>query len=311
METLVTVTIPVFGIILTGYLAGKFGLLSEHSAKAINAFVYYFSLPALLFLLTTKADFAEIANFSFILVFVLGTVIVALIAAFGGRAIFGLTALPLTIHAMVSSYGNTGYMGVAIFLIAFGPGGVLPAIVATITANILVIGIGLTLLEGFWEGAFSQGPAALRVSKSLILNPLIMAPLLGLVVAILKLKFPAPITNYLDLLGSAAAPSALFSLGLSMTIQSVKVKWGEIAWLTVIKLLVQPLVTLAIIVYLIPLPSPYFEAAIILAALPTGASLFVIAEQYGSYTKEASAMIVCSTAGAVFTISTVFIALGI
>ena len=69
METLVTVTIPVFGIILTGYLAGKFSLLSEHSAKAINAFVYYFSLPALLFLLTTKADFAEIANFSFILVF--------------------------------------------------------------------------------------------------------------------------------------------------------------------------------------------------------------------------------------------------
>lgn len=311
METLVNVTIPVFGIVLTGYLAGRFGILGEASAGAVNAFVYYFALPALLFFFTAQASPAELGNLPFIAVFLTGTAVVMAIAAIGGRLLFGLPVAALTTHTMTAGFANTAYMGIPIFLTAFGKDGTLPAIVATIAANTLVIGIGIGLLEFGSRREDGEGGRLGATFKALARNPLLIAPIAGLVVAGLGVGIPLPVANYLDLLGSAAGPSALFALGLALSAQALRIKWSEVLWLSALKLVVQPLVTLALILHVWPLDDAWMAGALILSALPTGALVYVVAQRYGSYVQEASATIVVSTAISVATVSGVLIALGI
>ena len=311
METLINVTIPVFGIVLTGYLAGRMGILGEASARAVNAFVYYFSLPALLFLFTAQATLGEIVNVNFIAVFLLGTLIAVSVATLGGRFLFGLGTRSLVVHAMAAGFANTAYMGIPIFLTAFGKEGILPAIIATITANTLVIGIGIAVLESTQGEAFVRSPRVGNIFRSLGTNPLIMAPLLGLVVVALGVEIPVPFAKYLDLLGSAAGPSALFALGLALSAQNLRISWAEVAWLSAIKLVLQPLATFALLAYVIPLQGSWFQGALILSALPTGALVYVVAQQYSVHVIQASATIVVSTAVSVMTISIVLISLGI
>ena len=66
MEPVFNVVLPVFAIILAGFLCGRFGVLGEESTGALNGFVYYVALPVLLFHAMASADPAEILNWPFI-----------------------------------------------------------------------------------------------------------------------------------------------------------------------------------------------------------------------------------------------------
>ena len=81
----------------------------------------------------------------------------------------------------------------------------------------------------------------------------------------------------------------------------------EISWLVAVKLVLQPLVTWAFAVYL-GLPPFWLAAAVILAALPTGALTFVVATNYEIYIERTSAVILASTVVSVLTLSVVMVA---
>ena len=66
MDTLINVVVPVFGLILTGYLAGRFEVLGPESAAALTRFVYYFAFPAALFVFSARAPIDKTFNWPFI-----------------------------------------------------------------------------------------------------------------------------------------------------------------------------------------------------------------------------------------------------
>ena len=72
MDALINVVVPVFGVVLTGYLAGRFGVLGSDSAAALNRFVFYFALPPALFIYMARAPVEKIFNWPFIGAFVGG-----------------------------------------------------------------------------------------------------------------------------------------------------------------------------------------------------------------------------------------------
>src|SRR5260221_11889206 len=72
MNALINVVLPVFGIILTGYLAGRLEVLGRDSAAALNRFVFYFAVPPALFIATARAPIDKIFNWPFICAFVGG-----------------------------------------------------------------------------------------------------------------------------------------------------------------------------------------------------------------------------------------------
>ena len=308
MDALVNVAFPVFAIVLSGYLSGRLGVLGGESAAALNRFVYYFALPPLLFIFTARAPITEIFHWPFIFTFVGGTAVTLLIALIANHLFLRNRGLAeLSLFSLTAVFANTAYMGIPLFATAFGPEGTLPAIVATLAANTLLIGGAIAALETVQTSNASIHRSVLHVVRTLIRNPLLIAPLLGALVSLSAMPIPKPIGNFLDLMAAAAGPAALFALGLSLFGRELLGDIAEVAWLTAFKLIVHPMVTYVFAVHIFALEPVWAKSAIILSALPVGALVFVIAQQYDTYVQRASSAIVITTALSVLTISALLI----
>ena len=218
MDALINVVLPVFGIILTGYLAGRFEALGPDSAAALNRFVFYFALPAALFVFTARAPIDKIFNWPFIRAFISGALLTLLIALIIGRLWFHHhDVATLSMVGLTAGWGNIGYMGLPLLLTAYGPDGALPTIVSVFVTLILFVGSTIAVLEG----TRASGPSPLRMAAHLagmlLRNPLVISPLLGILFSMTELPLPKAVSNYLDLMAAAVAPAALFALGLSLS----------------------------------------------------------------------------------------------
>ena len=204
---------PVFALILSGFAAGRFRLLGPSGASELNKFVVFLALPALLFEVMARADWAVLWQPGFILAFGAGAFLVygvALLAlAWRGRRL-----AEASIDALNAGYANTGYIGFPICAAVFGEQSFALVTVATVMTASLMFAVAIVLIEvGVHEQAGFRHMAA-RVGGSLAKNPLIVAPVLGVGWASLHTALPEPVARYLHLLGGAASPCALASLGL-------------------------------------------------------------------------------------------------
>jgi malonate transporter len=313
MQAVFDVVLPVFGLILVGYLAGRFRLLGPESSEALNRFVYFFALPALLFVGMARVPVEKVFNLPFLAAFLGGIAIIFVIAIVVARFAFPGRGAARTLNGLSAVFANTGYMGIPLFLTAFGPEGTLPAVIATVTLGAIVMGAGVIMIELDLSQGGGLRKALKDVVRGVALNPLLIGPVAGLVVGAAGFNLPTPVATFCDLLGAAAGPSALFAIGLFLATRSIKALMGgrravEVTWLMVLKLIGQPLATwwLAGLIGLDPFWS---DAAVILAALPTGALVFVLASQYGLYVERASAIILASTVASVVTLSAIMVAL--
>lgn len=303
MGALINVVLPVFGIILTGYLAGRFEALGPESAAALNRFVFYFALPCALFIFTARAPIDKIFNWPFIGAFVGGALLTLLIALIVGRLWFHHHDVPtLSMVGLTAGWGNYGYMGLPLLLTAYGPDGALPAIVSTFSVFILLVASAIALLEG----TRASGPSTLHVAAylagTLLRNPLIISPLLGLLFSTSALPLPKVASNYLDLMAAAVSPAALFALGLSLVGHKLIGNVGQVIWLALLKAVVNPTLTFLLVVYVFAMDPLWSQAAVILSAMPAAVNAYVIAQQYNVYFKTVSSVIVMSTAISMVTI---------
>jgi malonate transporter and related proteins len=314
MQAVFDVVLPVFGIVLAGYLSGRVKLLGPDSSEALNKFCYWFALPPILFLGPARVPFAQIFDLPFIATF-LGGVAIAWLAALAVQAAFFRAGLAQTALALLSgTFSNVGYMGIPLFIAAFGAAHALPAVLITATYTLTLVAFTVVLVESGQSGGRGQGGAgraARNVALGLLKSPLVMAPLAGLGWNLTGLPLPKPVVNLGELLGAAAGPCALFAIGLFLSTRSLATLAGgrksiEVGWLVIVKLLVQPLATWVLAGFFGL--SPFMTGtAVLLAALPTAALCFVLAQQYKLYVERASATILVSTVLSAATISAVMI----
>lgn len=310
MEPIVNIVLPVFAIMASGYAAGRLGLLGPASSQALNGFVFWCALPALFFGSMAQVRTAEIFNIPYLIAYggsALATFAFALaIAAFAFPNRFG----GLTMHALSAIFSNTGYMGIPLLQIAFGDAGTLPGVIATVLNGAVIIGIGIVLLEADRPGIRWQriaGDALLGLMKS----PLIVSAAAGLAWSTTGLGLAEPVVAFTSLLGAAAGPCALFAMGLFMVGKSFTAGLGEVTWVTLLKLLVMPAVAYWLAFDLMDMPRVWALSAVIMAALPTGALMFILAQEYEVYVQRSVAVILISTVASVVTLSLLFLWLGV
>jgi len=310
MSAVVNVALPVFAIILAGFLAGRFRLLGDLASEALNKFVYYFALPPVVFLGMARRPLDEILNWPFIASFLGAMMAVYLLAWALGWALHREPPEILSLQALNASFANTGYMGIPLFLTAFGEAGLAPAILATVILSAVGVGLAVVVLELCRSAGGGMAKALRDVGTALLRNPLVMATALGLAVSVAHLPIPDPVVNLGNLLGAAAGPCALFAIGLFLAGRPLSADLAEIGWITALKLIWQPLLTW-ILAFQVFMLDPYWaRSAVILAALPTGALTFVIAQQYRTYVERTSAVILVSTVLSVLTLSAILAAYG-
>ena len=306
MSAIVDVVLPVFAIMLAGYLGGRFGLLGAASSEALNRFVYYAALPALFFVSMARVELGEAFNWPFLMTYGGGQIVTFLLAVLVARFVFPNSLGALTLHGLSAVFANTGYLGIPLLLTAYGEAAMLPAIVSTVFGGTVVIGFAVALLE-FDQG---RGAGPLRLLSKVVLgvvrSPLVVSALVGITVSLIGVELPTPLVTFCDILGAAAAPCALFAIGLFMVGRSFTAGAAEVSWLVGLKLLVQPLITWLLATWVFEMPPIWALSAVVLAALPTGALVFVLAQQYETYIQRSTAAIMVSTVLSVLTLSALF-----
>lgn len=307
MQVVFDVALPVFAIILAGYGGGR-TVLGQESSAALSAFVYWFALPAVLLLSMARQPLGDIFNLNFIGAF-LGSMLIVYGLGWALGWLKGRGDGPEinSLQALNASFSNTGYMGIPLFLAAWGAERLLPAIIATVIMSVVMIGLAVIAMEMARSHGHGLGKAFASVGQGLVKNPLIVSSFLGLAWNLTGLPVPQPVVNLCQLTGAAAGPCALFAIGVFLAGRPLELGLRHVGWMVPLKLLVHPLLAWGLIETIFPLDRFWTGATLLLAALPTGALTFVMANQYKVYVERTSQVILLSTIASVPVLSLILV----
>ena len=308
MVDILNLALPYFGLIFIGFACGKAKALPEQGLAWMNFFLLYVSLPALLFGIMSKTPFEELNNPPFLIATTLGTITAFFLALFTGR-LGGLPLREATLAGLSGAYGNIGYMGPGLALAVLGSKAAAPTALIFCCDSIFLFTI-VPLLIALTD---SKHPTLWHtlgvVVRQIVLNPLIMSACLGALAAALHLHLPVAVDRTVLFLQNAAAPTALFVLGVTVALRPFgRVPW-EVPGVIAIKLLIHPLVVFGLMLLLGPFAQPWAATAVLMASLPPALNVFVIARQNDSWIEPASVAVLIGTFASVVTLTSVMWAL--
>ncbi|MEV8454707.1 AEC family transporter [Streptomyces sp. NPDC052095] len=323
MSALLAAFAPIWMLTAIGYGVGRGGLLGAGAEAVLGRFVFHVAMPAALFTMVSKARPGSFANPSMV-AFAAGTALVCGLGFLLSGRLFGRGRADRAIGGMVSGYVNSANLGIPVAVQVLGDASFVAQII--LFQVLLVSPVVLTLLDsgtgsgagsgqgGAGSGAGSgRGAVVRRMLTMPVRNPIILASLLGLAVALLGVRLPHPLAHSLELLGSAAVPTALVALGLSLCARPAggeaaatgepRPVRAETVVAVALKTVLQPLVAFAVGGPLLGLPGPQLLAVVLCSALPTAQNAFVYAQQYGLDTRVARDAVVASTVVSMATLS--------
>ena len=299
------IVFPLFGIMATGYIFARFGILKPASSEILSRFIYVAAFPALIFVSLSTVPVSEFFHWSFLGALGGGMLSIFLISLLVARFAFPDTLTARGLHALTAMFSSTGYIGLPMILLIFGDEGLVPGIIGAVITVSLFLPMAIVL--GEVDKGQDQKHIFLTSLCSVFKNPLLIATIAGLLVSGSGWIVPQPINAFCEILGGAFVPCALFAAGLFMASCSVKGAATEISWLIAVKLLLHPLVTWWLAYHVFELEGILPAIAVLQASLPSGVPVFILAQQYNTFVARSSAVIVLSTAISVFTLSALLI----
>ena len=318
MQAIFAVTLPFFALVLCGYLAARQRVLPEAAIPGLNAFVLFFALPCMLFGFGVSMPFAELIDPVLVLVYLASALLMVFftVAVTWARAPGepGVDLRNAAFGALVAAFPNTGFMGVPLLVALMGAGAAGPAIGTLLVDLVITSALCIAIAEaqpdrdeevGFDDAKDRPGAAAaaLRSLRGALTNPLPWAIALGALSVTLGLVLPGPVAQIVKMLGDAATPVALFTIGavLWRAGQHVHSRTPVRLYLPValLKLLLHPLLVLSIGVLA---RAAGFEVSafgltvlVLMAALPSASNVSLLAERYGADNGRVARIIMAST----------------
>ncbi len=305
MADILNLALPYFGLIFIGFACGKTKGLPESGLAWMNFFLLYVSLPALLFRIMSETPFSELNNPPFLIATTLGTVSAFVLAMVAGRVTGELSLRKATIAGLAGAYGNIGYMGPGLALAVLGTKAAAPTALIFCCDSIFLFTI-VPLLMALTDREHPSFLHAIGVAaRQIALNPLIMSAVAGALVAALHIRLPVAVDRTLLFLQNAAAPTALFVLGVTVALRPFeRVPW-EVPGVIVIKLLIHPLIVFGLMLLFGPFAQPWAATAVLMAALPPALNVFVMARQNNTWIEPASVAVLIGTFASVVTLTSV------
>ena len=300
MAVVLGIVAPVFLIIALGYAAAKRGHVDAAGFKGLNAFAFSLAAPALLFLGGTTG---AVGGGQAALAFFVGTAAVYAATLFAARRFGGRPLGAAGMLALDATFGNTVMMGIPLVTAAFGAEALAVLLAILALHSMVLLGTATVVAE---IGLHARAPWR-RVLRATVggvgRNPVVMAVAAALLWRLLGL--PAPpgfVRRALELLGAAGPPVALFCLGGSLAALDPRAAWRETLLAGSLKLFVLPA---AVWTACWAVGVPRFETAVtvVVAALPTGANAFLLAQRYRIEADKSGATVLVSTAVSVVTLS--------
>ena len=311
MVAILNVTAPFFALVLCGYLAARYRALPENAVPALNTFVLYFALPCMLFRFASGTPFREIVNAPvFFAYMATGLAVLGFFAA-ALRVVAGESMREAAFAALAVSWSNWGYMGIPLIPALLGQAALAPLIAAGMADLLVVISAALALAS---LGNRSEGgvrAALIGAVSHVARNPLAWAVIVGGAFSAFALRLPSFADQFARLLGEAAGPVALFTIGVSLYRPRTPA-WGSgVLLIALSKLVLHPVLAGLVAVLAFRLAPLEVHTLVLAAALPVGGSVFLFAERQGANAERIAAAILVSTALAFLTFSVLCWLLGV
>lgn len=308
MDQIVTVVVPVFGLIGLGYVIAWSRILGEGTGDALAEFVFTIAIPALLFRVLAGADFSHGAPWLLWLAYYIPFAIAWVAGDLVMRVVFRRDARASLVGGVASAYGNGLLVGIPLILTGYGQQGMTSvALLIAIHLPITMV-VGAVLMERarMADGVATDAPVSViarKLALNLIRTPIIIGIVLGILWHLTGLPIAGPAGDILTQIGAAASTLALLAVG--MTLRKFGVRGNVLPALafSVIKLLLLPAMVFVTTHYFVSLPREWSAAAVIFAACPTGVNAYVIAQRFGMEQGLASNIVTITTALAVASVS--------
>jgi len=303
--------IPIFFGLLLGYSAGVRKFVDNRDVHSLVRFVMNFALPCSLFLAIAHTDRGMLRSQAG-LVAVLGLVYVALffLAWFVERKVFHSEAADSAVLALTLAFPNATAVGIPLLDALYGPSAAAATAMGIAIGAVTISPITLAILERSTLKGHASSPAA-QVRSSMwkaVKRPVVWAPVLGVLAALVKLHLPDFVNRSLTVMGNATAGGALFLTGLIVSAQRFSLNGRGIAAI-VAKNLLQPALCLGI-AWMIGLSVVETRYAVLIAAIPCGFFGLVFGKGFNSSPLTASSSLIFSYVFGIATLAGWIVLLG-
>ena len=288
MNPLLTPLFAVFGIMLLGSLVQKLKLLPADTDAVLNQYVYYIAFPAILFVALAQTPIDDILQWGFIGGYFLAMLITYAVCV--GLSLWWdkqQTAIA-AIRGLNATFGNTAFIGIPLLMLLY-PGQQLALAAAAIASflSVLMFAIALVTIEVSSHQQPHKHPIRIML-QALAKNPIVLGSLLGVAVSASHLSLPDSIAMMMRQLGNTSSPCALFAIGMVLckalrTDNSSSVlhhkNVTEIGAVNLFKMIVQPIIAYLLLSYF-GVEHDFLTMGVLLAAMPTAASVYLLAHKY-------------------------------
>jgi len=293
-------TMPVFILMVIGYVFRRINVFSEKFTKEMNSFVFKVALPVLVFNELAGENFSDVWDTGFVLFCFLSTLISILILAlisFSNKKIedkaefiqasFRSSAALLGVGIVTNLYGDAGFVPLMIV-------GAVP--LYNITAVIL-----LSIFKPEQNDKLTFDLVR-KTIKGIITNPIIIGIFVGFIWSILGIPIPTILGKTTTYIGNLATPLGLMALGASLDIKSIGNKAGIVAVSTAFKLVGFCIMFLPVAIYF-GYRTDKLLAILIMLGSPTTVSSFVMAKSMGHDGQTSAGTVMCTTLLSAFTLT--------
>jgi hypothetical protein len=280
--------IPIFLIIIFGYILQQRGLLSAQFIQEANRFVFLFSLPVIIFTGIMKSDIKDVGLVNILSVIIPTLVILCL--AFLLALAMRLKKGTLGSFVQTTFHGNITYIGLAVLYYMLGDEGLKKG---SILIGFLIL-VNNTLAIAVISWTSQKHGNVWKALASIAKTPLIIATFVGIVFLYLGIPIPTLLMKSMGILANIALPMALIIIGASMSLITIKSSFKLSGIISIMKLMVLPFISY-LFCYFYAIPLREALPGIILLATPTATTSFILANALGGDTELASGVITLST----------------
>jgi predicted permease len=286
-------TAPLFLLVALGYALMRWAGWPEAVSDALTRFVFAVAIPALLFRL--MSDFSRLppVDARLLIAYFGGSLLVFALGRAIASRVFRMDGVAQSVFAMGGIFSNNLLLGIPIAKITLGDAA-LPVVSLVLVFNSLLLWTLVTMSVEWARTRQVSLAGFARTAGNVARNPIVASILLGTAWGWAGLPLPDVADRTLDLVGQAAVPLSLIALGMGLAEYGMREGLRESAAISAVKLGVQPLVVYAV-ARLLGLPGLETQAIVLLAALPVGANVYLMAREFGVLGGPVAASLVLST----------------
>ncbi len=196
-------------------------------------------------------------------------------------------------------------MGPGLALATLGPQAAVPVALIFCFDTLLLFSVVPFLMALANPQQKNIGAIAVDVVKRIVTHPLVIATAVGVASAAVHFQPPVALERLLQFLQNAAAPCALFTLGVTVALRPLRKMPWEVPLLVTVKLVVHPILVFLLLSLFGPLEQSWVYTAVLMAALPPALNVFVFARQYDTWVEQASGAVLFGTLISVVTLTSV------